>query len=101
MTSDDVILISDRYRVWIDDERAGHIRVIKRVNFGKIISVVRQIVEIQRKDSDQTGMIRLYIPRSLRSIHSDNLKAFIDFAESCSNISIEVIETEDIQGMTS
>lgn len=100
-SSGGVLLISDRYRVWIDDENTGHVRVIKRINFGMIISVIRQIVEIQRKESVQTEVIRIYIPRSLRSIYSENLQSFIDFAGNCCNITIEVIETEDLQGMTS
>jgi hypothetical protein len=95
-----VILTSDRFRVWIDDLSIGHVRVIKRINFGMIISAIRQIASVQRKNSEKYQIIRIYIPKSLRSIHSENLQAFIQFARDCGNISIEVIETEDLQNTT-
>ncbi|GEM_PF-3746493 len=95
-----VILTSDRFRVWIDDLYIGHVRVIKRINFGMIISAIRQIASVQQIGSEETQIIRIYIPRSLRSIHSENLQAFIQFAKDCGNISIEVIETEDLQSST-
>jgi hypothetical protein len=91
-----VLRISDRCRVWMDDMNTGHVRVIKRINFGIIISVIRQIVEIQRKRSDGREIIHIYIPRSLRTIHSDNFQSFIDFADDCCNITIEVFETEEL-----
>jgi hypothetical protein len=91
-----VILTSDRFRVWIDDLSTGHVRVIKRINFGMIISAIRQIASIQRKDLKNNQIIRIYIPKSLRSIHSENLQAFILFAKDCGNISIEIIETEEL-----
>ncbi|HWQ64191.1 MAG TPA: hypothetical protein VN429_07215, partial [Methanospirillum sp.] len=92
-----IILTSDRFRVWIDDLSVGHVRVIKRINFGMIISAIRQIASVQRKDLEKSQIIRIYIPRSLKSIHSENLQAFIVFAKDCGNISIDVIETEDLQ----
>nr|WP_319538842.1 hypothetical protein [uncultured Methanospirillum sp.] len=95
-----VILTSDRFRVWIDDLSIGHVRVIKRINFGMIISAIRQIASVQQKKSERFQIIRIYIPRSLRSIHSENLQAFIQFAKDCGNISIEVIETEELQNTT-
>ena len=99
--TDGVVLLSDRYRAWIDKEHTGHIRVIKRITFSTIITVVCQIVEMQRAKSGESGLIRIYIPHSLRSIYSENLQAFINFAGDCCNIPIEVIESEELLVMTS
>jgi hypothetical protein len=89
-----VVLLSDRYRAWIDTRNTGHIRVIKRINFSTIITVVQKMVEIQRDKSGESGLIQIYIPNSLRTIHSENLRSFISFTNGCCNISIKVIESE-------
>ncbi|PWR70930.1 hypothetical protein [Methanospirillum lacunae] len=91
-----VILTSDRFRAWIDDRSIGHVRVIKRINFCIIISAIRQIASIQKKDSENSQTIRIYIPRSLMSINSENLQVFIQFARDCGNILIEIIEIEEL-----
>lgn len=99
--TDGIVIFSDRYRAWIDSSNTGHIRVIKRINFSTIITVVQKIVEKQKDKSDKSCLIRMYIPNSLRSIRSDNLESFISFAGDCCNISIEVIESEEMLVFTS
>ena len=99
-SSDGILLLSDRYRAWIDTGYTGHIRVIKRINFSRIIAIVYLIVERQRDTSGEPGLIRIYIPHSLRSINSENLQSFIGFAGECSNLTIEVIETEEKQAFS-
>jgi hypothetical protein len=34
---------SERYRAWIDDNNIGHIKILKRVNFATLISVLMEI----------------------------------------------------------
>lgn len=91
--SEEVVISTSQYRAWIDNQNSGHIRVLKRINFITILSVIRKIAETQQKKSDKPRVIFIYIPESLKVICSDNLLSFIGFIESCSDITITLVKT--------
>lgn len=87
-----IVYQSEQLRAWIDEKNRGHIRVIRRLNFSSLIMVIRMIVEGQEKKGRRK--VQIYIPTSLKAIDSDNLRAFIEFADSCCNIHIDLIESD-------
>jgi len=78
------------YRVLIDPDGTGHIRIIKRVNFRTIIQVFRQVYLELRKNPAKKPHIIIYLSRSLSAEMSDNLKDFLDFTVSCMEGSFEL-----------
>ncbi|HWQ67515.1 MAG TPA: hypothetical protein VN372_11695 [Methanospirillum sp.] len=99
MTQSDVSLIrSDQYRAWVDDENTGHIRVLRRLNFVTLITIIRKICEKQQSLSDKSHVIRIYIPLSLRDISSENLRSFIEFSEICCHMKITIMIADDTAG---
>lgn len=79
------------YRVLIDRDGTGHIRIIRRVNFRTILKVFREVYLEQRKRPDLQPHITIYLSRSLSSEMSENLKDFLDFAVSCMDGTFELI----------
>jgi hypothetical protein len=91
----DIILQSDRFRAWVDQDNIGHIKILRRINFVTLIDVIRQIAEIQLRDTGQPGEVKIYIPASLRTICSENLRSFIEFTRICCDMKIAVMEAEE------
>lgn len=89
------VLQNDRYRAWIDQDNVGRIKILRRINFVALITVIRQIAEIQQNNTGSSRVIRIYIPGSLRAICSDNLRSVIEFTKVCCDIRITVIESDD------
>ena len=89
------ILQSDRYRAWVDQDNIGRIKILRRVNFVTLITIIRQISEIQLSNTGFSKEIRIYIPASLRAICSENLRSFAEFTRVCCNTRITVIESDE------
>ncbi len=94
MKKDPLFLKTASYRVLIDDESVGHIRITKRVNFRTVLQVFREVYLELRKTSDSKPRIVIYLSRSLADEMSDNLKDFLDFAVSCMDGTFELAIVE-------
>lgn len=86
---------SDRFRAWVDDKNTGHIKILKRVNFVTLITILKQIVLSQKYNNLTLSEIRVYIPGSLKTICSDNLRSVIEFTDCCCDLKIIVIISDD------
>lgn len=82
------------YRVLIDPEGTGHIRIIRRVNFRTILSVFREVYLELRKNPDKKPHIIIYLSRSLSTEMSENLRDFLDFSIACMDGTFELIIVE-------
>lgn len=71
------------YRIQIDTEGKGHIRIIKRVNFRTILIIIRDLYLELKKNPDRQPHIIIYISPSLSSEMSLHMRDFLDFASSC------------------
>jgi hypothetical protein len=91
MTSEDPFFRkTENYRVLIDTEGIGHIRIIKRINFRTLLVIVKDLYLELRKNPEKKPHIVIYISRSLCSEMSDNMDNFLDFAVSCVEGSFEL-----------
>jgi hypothetical protein len=70
------------YRVLIDPEGVGHIRIIRRINFRTFILVFREVYLEIRKNTDRKPHIVIHLSRSLSVEMSGTLKIFLDFSQA-------------------
>jgi hypothetical protein len=89
-----IVFQSEQARAWVDEENIGHIRVIRRINFSSLMSVISQVAIAEGDFFSGERIVRIYIPTSLKAIDSDNLRSLITFAEVCGNIQISIIEND-------
>lgn len=88
---------SGNYRVWVDDEGAGRIRILKRINFKTLVSLFEELhAEIKKKNTGNPGKVHIvfYISRSLYDEMSVNAKEFLGFCQSCMGIRFELVLME-------
>lgn len=78
------------YRVLIDPEGTGHIRIIQRVNFRTILLVFKEVYLELKKNSTAKPHIIIYLSRSLSTDMSDKMRDFLDFVSSCLEGSFEL-----------
>lgn len=81
---------TSNYRVLIDPEGIGHIRIIRRVNFRTILLLFKELYLELRKNSSAKPHIIIYLSRSLSTEMSDNMRDFLDFVKSCLDGSFEL-----------
>ncbi len=78
----------------MDDEGAGRIRILKRINFTTLVSLFEELhAEIKKKNPDRAHII-FYISRSLYDEMSVNAKEFLEFCSSCMGIKFELVLIE-------
>lgn len=77
------------YRILIDTEGTGHIRIIRRVNFRTLLHVFRDVYLEVKKNSARPHII-IYLSNSLNAEMSENLRDFLDFVVSCLEGSFEI-----------
>jgi hypothetical protein len=81
------------YRVWVDEEGIGRIRILKRINFKTLVNLFEELHgEIKKKNSENPGKVHIvfYISRSLYNEMSVNAKEFLGFASSCMGVKFEL-----------
>ncbi len=71
------------YRIMIDSEGAGHIRIIRRINLKTLIEIFRELYLELKKNPDKRPHITIYVSNSIYEEMSDNMKHFHEFAVSC------------------
>lgn len=77
------------YRVLIDAEGTGHIRIIRRVNFRTLLHIFRDVYLELKKNSARPHIV-IYLSNSLNEEMSENLRDFLDFVVSCLEGSFEI-----------
>ncbi|MCX9084217.1 MAG: hypothetical protein OIN87_05375 [Candidatus Methanoperedens sp.] len=85
---------SANYRIWVDETGVGHIRILKRINFAKLVAIFEELHgEIKKRTSDNPGKVHLvfYISKSLYDEMSINSKEFLGFCQSCMGIKFELV----------
>jgi len=79
------------YRIMIDSEGIGHIRIIRRINLKTLIEVFKELYLELKKDPDKKPHMKIYISHSIYEEMSDNMKHFHDFTVSCLDGTFELI----------
>ncbi len=83
------------YRIWIDENGIGYIRILKRVGFKIVVSLFEEVYrEIKKRTDNGKVHIVFYISRSLHDNMAANAKEFIQFCQTCMNIEFELILME-------
>jgi len=71
------------YRIMIDSEGTGHIRIIRRINLKTLIEIFKDLYLELKINPDKKPHIIIYVSRSVYGEMSDNMKHFHGFAVSC------------------
>jgi hypothetical protein len=85
---------ADTYRVMIDADGIGHIRIIKRMNFRMVLTLFKELYLEVRKSSDNNPHIIIHVSPSLYGEMSENLKEFLLFCSACLNGTFELSVVE-------
>ncbi|MFQ6062332.1 MAG: hypothetical protein ACE5J9_04050 [Methanosarcinales archaeon] len=83
--------VTKEYRIWVDEEGIGRIRILKNVNLKTIMDLIEQVYTKINKNKKR---IVFYISKSLYSKMSDNSKAFLDFCRNNLDIELDIILIE-------
>jgi hypothetical protein len=78
------------YRILIDSDGVGHIRIIKRVNFRTVLMIFKDLYLELKKNDARSPHIIMYLSQSLCEEMSDNMNDFLDFAVSCMDGTFEI-----------
>lgn len=81
------------YRVLIDSDGIGHIRIVRRVNFRTVLIIFKDLY-LELKTNAERPHIILYVSPSLSREMSENMKYFLDFAVACVDGSFELMTVE-------
>ncbi len=88
---------SANYRIWIDEEGVGRIRILKRINFKTFVNLFEELHgEIKKRIKGNPGKVHIvfYISKSLYDEMSVNAKEFLGFCQSCMGIKFELVLIE-------
>jgi hypothetical protein len=82
------------YRVRVDENGVGHIRILKRINFPTLVALFEELHgEIRKRIAGNPGKVHIifYISKSLYDEMSVNAKEFLGFCQSCMGIKFELV----------
>ena len=85
------------FRIWVDEEGVGQIRILKRINFTTLVAIFEELHgEIKKRISGNPGKVHIifYISKSLYDEMSVNAKEFLGFCQSCMGITFELVLIE-------
>jgi len=88
---------SANYRIWVDENGVGRIRILKRINFKTFVAIFEELHgEIKKKLAGNPGKVHIvcYISKSLYNEMSVNAKEFLGFCQSCMGIKFELVLKE-------
>jgi hypothetical protein len=85
---------ADTYRVMIDNDGTGHIRIIKRMNFRMILTLFKELYLEIRKTPGRSPHIIIHVSQSLYDEMSENLKEFLLFCSACLDGTFELAVVE-------
>ncbi len=85
------------FRIWVDEEGVGQIRILKRINFTTLVAIFEELHgEIKKRISSNPGKVHIifYISKSLYDEMSVNAKEFLGFCQSCMGIKFNLVLIE-------
>ena len=85
------------YRIWLDENSIGRIRILKRINFKILVALFEELHgEIRKRLAGNPGKVHIvfYISKSLYEEMSVNAKEFLGFCQSCMGIKFELVLME-------
>ncbi len=85
------------YRIWVDENGVGRIRILKRINFKILVSLFEELHgAIKKRIEGKPGKVHIvfYISKSLYDEMSINAKEFLEFCQSCMGIKFELVLIE-------
>lgn len=85
---------ADTYRVMIDNDGTGHIRIIKRMNFRMILTLFKELYLETKKTPGRSPHIIIHVSQSLYDEMSENLKEFLLFCSACLDGTFELAVVE-------
>jgi hypothetical protein len=89
-TSERVLRKTRDYRILIDQNGIGHIRIVRRINFRIFIILCKETYLALNRTPDTYPRIVIYIPRSLYESMSENICEFVTFGRSCTDTVFEL-----------
>jgi hypothetical protein len=82
---------STNYRIMIDSEGTGHIRILRRINLKTLMEIFKDLYLELKKIPEKNPHIMIYVSPSIYEEMSDNMKHFHEFAVSCMDGTFELI----------
>jgi hypothetical protein len=79
------------YRIMIDSEGAGHIRIIRRINLKTLMEIFKELYMELKRNPEKKPHITIYVSHSIYEEMSDNMKYFHEFAVSCMDGTFDLI----------
>lgn len=85
---------AEAYRIMIDPDGVGHIRIIKRMNFRTVLTLFKELYLELRKSGSHRPHIIIHVSRSLCDELSENLREFLLFCSTCLDGTFELSVVE-------
>ena len=85
---------ADTYRIMIDPDGVGHIRIIKRMNFRTVLTLFKELYLELRKGQASRPHIIIHVSRSLCDEMSENIREFLLFCSTCLDGTFELSVVE-------
>lgn len=79
------------YRIMIDQEGTGHIRILRRINLRMLMEIFKDLYLELKTNSEKKPHMIIYVSPSIYGEMSDNMKHFHDFAVSCIDRTFELV----------
>lgn len=89
--SDQNLKESKNYRIMIDSEGTGHIRILRRINLKTLMEIFKDLYLRLKKNSEKQPHMMIYVSPSVYEEMSDNMKQFHEFAVACMDGTFELI----------
>lgn len=88
--------VTKKYRIWVDEEGIGRIRILKRVNLKTLMDLFEQVYNQIKKQTSPENIPRIvfYISKSIFNEMSGDSKAFLDFCRNNLDIELDIILIE-------
>jgi hypothetical protein len=80
---DRIIKNTKNYRIMIDSEGVGHIRITRRINLKTLIEIFQSLYLELKNDQNRHPHISIYFSRSISDEMSENVQYFHNFVVSC------------------
>ena len=85
---------TETYRIMIDAQGVGHIRIIKRMNFRTVLNLFKELYIEIRKDPGKNPHIVIHVSQSLCDEMSENIREFLLFCSTCLDGTFELSVVE-------
>jgi hypothetical protein len=86
-----MLVKADHYRIWLDCQSIGHIRITRRLSTSVIISLVKVAYLAMRRRGIHKPSLVLHISRSLSSETSKSMDTFLEFCRECLELEVKFL----------